>query len=413
MRSSCGCARQRARDPGRGLGRAVHVPRSAEDERPLLPPRPVRSPPRSTALAGDGDLVWTPTGDPGRRATRDRAGRADRGRRARESTGARLAWVPRRAGDRGALETGCLPNLCRVAGRSRTRPPGSTQLRPGESPLPDTEGRDSDGILAAARRRRARRPGGRRCRPRRPGRPGCSPSCHRGRRVRGQPRVRETDVTRAADVVFPIAPVTDKAGMFVDWEVRPRPFDAVFATRRRCPTCGSCPASRRSRAAPRLPDRRRGAPQMEEFGPWDGERADRAAAPTQERKLAKASCWLATWKQLSTTAPSRTATTTSGRPAAGRRPGHEGLRRDSVPSTVDPDRRPRLGDPAGRGRDLPTAPCGCRRTRSATASWPTWPRPAAAVTVKGADLVISPGSITLAANDRVDDLRRSATTRGG
>ena len=26
-------------------------------------------------------------------------------------TGARLAWVPRRAGDRGAVEAGCLPNL--------------------------------------------------------------------------------------------------------------------------------------------------------------------------------------------------------------------------------------------------------------------------------------------------------------
>ncbi|MGH3308255.1 MAG: NADH-quinone oxidoreductase subunit G, partial [Nocardioides sp.] len=28
-----------------------------------------------------------------------------------QKTGARLAWVPRRAGDRGAVETGCLPNL--------------------------------------------------------------------------------------------------------------------------------------------------------------------------------------------------------------------------------------------------------------------------------------------------------------
>ena len=28
-----------------------------------------------------------------------------------DATGARLAWVPRRAGERGALETGCLPNL--------------------------------------------------------------------------------------------------------------------------------------------------------------------------------------------------------------------------------------------------------------------------------------------------------------
>ena len=41
--------------------------------------------------------------------------------------------------------------------------------------------------------------------------------------------LRETEVTRAADVVFPVAPVTDKAGTFVTWEGRPRPFDAVFS----------------------------------------------------------------------------------------------------------------------------------------------------------------------------------------
>ena len=41
--------------------------------------------------------------------------------------------------------------------------------------------------------------------------------------------LRETDVTRAADVVFPVASVIDKAGTFVTWEGRPRPFDAVFS----------------------------------------------------------------------------------------------------------------------------------------------------------------------------------------
>ena len=30
---------------------------------------------------------------------------------AAERSGARLAWIPRRAGDRGAIEAGCLPNL--------------------------------------------------------------------------------------------------------------------------------------------------------------------------------------------------------------------------------------------------------------------------------------------------------------
>ena len=41
--------------------------------------------------------------------------------------------------------------------------------------------------------------------------------------------LRETDVTRAADVVFPVAPVVDKAGTFVNWEGRLRSFDAVFS----------------------------------------------------------------------------------------------------------------------------------------------------------------------------------------
>ncbi|MGN8565534.1 UNVERIFIED_CONTAM: hypothetical protein LJA28_08775, partial [Campylobacter jejuni] len=31
--------------------------------------------------------------------------------KAAERTGARVAWVPRRAGDRGAVEAGCLPGL--------------------------------------------------------------------------------------------------------------------------------------------------------------------------------------------------------------------------------------------------------------------------------------------------------------
>ena len=36
-----------------------------------------------------------------------------------ESTGARLAWMPRRAGERGALEAGALGACCPAAGRRR------------------------------------------------------------------------------------------------------------------------------------------------------------------------------------------------------------------------------------------------------------------------------------------------------
>ncbi|MEZ5191616.1 MAG: NADH-quinone oxidoreductase subunit G [Nocardioides sp.] len=48
-------------------------------------------------------------------------------------TGARLAWVPRRAGDRGAVESGCLPRCFRAPGRWPTRRPGWTSPRPGGS----------------------------------------------------------------------------------------------------------------------------------------------------------------------------------------------------------------------------------------------------------------------------------------
>ena len=40
--------------------------------------------------------------------------------------------------------------------------------------------------------------------------------------------VRASAVSHAADVVFPVAPVAEKAGMFVDWEGRVRPFEKVL-----------------------------------------------------------------------------------------------------------------------------------------------------------------------------------------
>ncbi|HEX7743708.1 MAG TPA: molybdopterin dinucleotide binding domain-containing protein, partial [Micromonosporaceae bacterium] len=42
--------------------------------------------------------------------------------------------------------------------------------------------------------------------------------------------LRGTAVTRRADVVLPVAPVVEKAGSFIDWEGRLRPFEAVLAT---------------------------------------------------------------------------------------------------------------------------------------------------------------------------------------
>jgi NADH-quinone oxidoreductase subunit G len=42
--------------------------------------------------------------------------------------------------------------------------------------------------------------------------------------------VRQSAVTEVADVVFPVAPPVEKAGRFVDWEGRRRPFDLTLRT---------------------------------------------------------------------------------------------------------------------------------------------------------------------------------------
>ena len=65
-------------------------------------------------------------------------------------TGARLAWVPRRAGDRGAIETGCLPGLL-PGGR-----PGRRRRRPGRRR--HRVGRRQPARDARPRRRRASSP---------------------------------------------------------------------------------------------------------------------------------------------------------------------------------------------------------------------------------------------------------------
>ncbi|MCC6497349.1 MAG: NADH-quinone oxidoreductase subunit G, partial [Propionibacteriaceae bacterium] len=68
-----------------------------------------------------------------------------------DATGARLAWVPRRAGDRGAVEAGCLPGLL-PGGRPLAEVAARVDVATAwelES-LPATEGLDAVSMLAAA-----------------------------------------------------------------------------------------------------------------------------------------------------------------------------------------------------------------------------------------------------------------------
>ena len=147
------------------------------------------------------------------------------------STGARLAWVPRRAGERGALEAGALPNLLpggRPVADERAR--AATAAAWGVDRLPDTVGRDTEAILAAARAGElqalliggvelADLPD-----------PAAALAAVESASFVVSLELRESDVTRRADVVFPVAPAVEKAGSFVNWEGRQRRFEAALRT---------------------------------------------------------------------------------------------------------------------------------------------------------------------------------------
>jgi len=220
------------------------------------------------------------------------------------TTGARLAWVPRRAGDRGAVETGCLPNLL-PGGRPVADPAARVDVATdwGVAGLPETEGRDADGIVAAllAGELGGLVIGG--VDPDDTADPAATRAAIEAASFVVALELRETDVTRAADVVFPVAPVTDKAGMFVTWEGRPRPFPAVFENPRSLPDLrvlagvaeelallgqGS-PLGFRSVAEARA--------EMEDLGPWDGDRAPTVEV-TPPAVGGDDGLRLATWKQM-------------------------------------------------------------------------------------------------------------------
>jgi NADH-quinone oxidoreductase subunit G len=145
------------------------------------------------------------------------------------ATGARVAWVPRRAGERGAAEAGALPGLL-PGGRPVADPAARVDVAAAweVDALPVRDGRDTAGILtaAAAGDLGALVVGG--------VDPDDLPDPQLARQALDgvgflvSLEVRASAVTALADVVLPVAPVTEKGGTFVDWEGRWRSFPPVL-----------------------------------------------------------------------------------------------------------------------------------------------------------------------------------------
>ncbi|WP_156688630.1 NADH-quinone oxidoreductase subunit G [Mycobacterium sp. Marseille-P9652] len=142
-----------------------------------------------------------------------------------DATGARLAWVPRRAGERGALEAGALPALL-PGGRPLADDAARAQVSAAwnVTELPSTPGRDAAGMLAAASDGTlgALLVGG--VEPDDFADPDAVLAALDAAGFVISLELRRSAVTERADVVFPVAPVAQKSGAFVNWEGRYRAF---------------------------------------------------------------------------------------------------------------------------------------------------------------------------------------------
>jgi NADH-quinone oxidoreductase subunit G len=146
-----------------------------------------------------------------------------------DATGARLAWVPRRAGERGALDAGALATLL-PGGRPLADDAARSQVAMAWSvdDLPSSPGRDTDGILAAAADGTlgALVVGG--VEPADLADPDGALAALNAAGFVVSLELRHSAVTERADVVFPIAPTVEKSGTFINWEGRHRNFPATL-----------------------------------------------------------------------------------------------------------------------------------------------------------------------------------------
>ncbi|HET7310810.1 MAG TPA: NADH-quinone oxidoreductase subunit G [Mycobacteriales bacterium] len=215
-------------------------------------------------------------------------------------TGAKLGWVPRRAGDRGALEAGCLPGVL-PGGRPLSDGSARDQVSSvwGGATLPSEPGRDGDAILQAAAAGELALVVG-----------AIDPADLADTQLALEAlenapfvvslELRDSAVTDRADVVLPVAPAVAKSGSYLDWEGRVRLFDATLEQ------TGALPDARVLDWIAEAMGVTLGTPtaaavqaEIQQLGGWTGARpADPQEAAGRPENAGGGSAVLATWHLL-------------------------------------------------------------------------------------------------------------------
>ncbi|WP_022910983.1 NADH-quinone oxidoreductase subunit G [Aestuariimicrobium kwangyangense] len=216
------------------------------------------------------------------------------------TSGARLAWIPRRAGDMGAVEAGCLPNLLpggRGVGDASARVDVAAAW--GVQSLPEEVGLDASAMLAAAGE----------------GRLGALVTAGIEPRDFSDPAVmvealekvdflvsietRLSEVAEHADVVFPVALIEEHAGSFLNWEHRSGRVNTVIRQSTAPMTDLRVLAALADAMGADLGFRgaKGAAESLADLGVWEGARPRFTHEPHVERPASEG-LTLATWRQL-------------------------------------------------------------------------------------------------------------------
>ncbi len=213
-------------------------------------------------------------------------------------TTAKVAWIPRRSGERGAIEAGALGNLLPGG-----RPVGDASARVdiqsawGVQSLPTELGRSTSQILTALNSEDGLEAiviGG------------VDPSDISSDAL-GQLlntfvvslEISHSAVTAIADVVLPVSAVTEKTGTFLDWEGRARNFDqAIEGTLTRSDVRILSMIADEMKKPISLPSVTAAAKEIASLGKWDGAKAQKPSAPSSKLSASGNQAILTSWRQL-------------------------------------------------------------------------------------------------------------------
>ena len=190
-------------------------------------------------------------------------------------TTAKIAWVPRRSGERGALEAGAIGNLL-PGGRPISKAAARVDVQSvwGVDSLPTELGRSTSEILASLNTEGGLNAvviGG-------------VDPVDISAEALGQLlntfvlslEISHSAVTAIADVVLPVAAVTEKAGTFLSWEGRARKFDqAIEGTLTRSDVRILSMIADEMKKPISLPSVTAAAKEIEALGKWDGAKASK------------------------------------------------------------------------------------------------------------------------------------------